>query len=197
MVVRESRKPIQFKLPLANSEFGPIVADGPIASDQPLVFMAASVYNMIKEQSRESDPREVGGALLGQYCEDEGTRFIIIPAAISCVVGAATPVSIDFPPEFWQQVEEEHAEKYPGLLRLGPYHSHPGYGVHPSSTDQATILQAFSRPHHISVIYDPREDRVGYTCWKDDDLMPPSGCFIYEHDSPEALVQELMDARLD
>jgi hypothetical protein len=67
--------------------------------------------------------------------------------------------------------------------------------VHPSSTDQATILRTFSHPHHISVIYDPREDKIGYTCWRDGELMPPNGCFIYDHSEPEALVATLMQAR--
>jgi proteasome lid subunit RPN8/RPN11 len=195
MVVKESRKPVPYRLPLRDNGFKRIVAEGPIASDQPLVFLSAAVFDLIREQAKENDPQEVGGALLGQYCTDDDIRFVIVPAAIPCVVGAATPVSIDFPPEFWQYVEEEHASKFLGLLRLGPYHSHPGYGVHPSSTDQTTILRAFSHPHHISVIYDPREDAIGYTCWQNGKLMPPSGCFVYDHGEPESLIQELMDAR--
>lgn len=195
MVLNETRKPVPYKFPLRDDGFKRIVAEGHIASDQPLVFLAAGVFDMIREQAKEHDPREVGGALLGQYCADDDIRFIIVAAAIPCVLGEATPVSIDFPPEFWQQVDEEHTSKFSGLLRLGPYHSHPGYGVHPSSTDEATILRAFSYPHHISVIYDPREDVIGYTCWQQGKLMPPSGCFVYEHGEPESLVRQLMEAR--
>jgi len=189
------RQPVPYRFPLSDDRFGSIDANGPIAADQLLVFLANDVYEVIRTRSRENDPREVGGALLGQYCSDEDARFLIVSAAVSCELGAATPVSIDFPPEFWQQVEEVHTSEYPGLLRVGPYHSHPGYGVHPSGTDRTTLVQAFSRPHHISLIYDPRDDQIGYTCWQDGNLMPPSGCFLYEHSEPKSLIKDLMEAR--
>ena len=195
MVVRESRAPISFPLPLTHDMFDGIVASGAIAGDRLMVFMAADVYDHIREHSKKHDPREVGGALLGQYCLDGETRFVIVSTAIPCDLGSATPVSINFPPEFWQAVEEVHTSRYPGLLRLGPYHSHPGYGVHPSGTDQTTILRTFSHPHHISIIYDPHADELGYTCWQDGELMEPSGCFIYQHQQPELLLKELMEAR--
>ena len=105
------------------------------------------------------------------------------------------PASIDFPPEFWQRVEEIHSAEYPGLLRLGPYHSHPGYGVQPSGTDRSTILTSFSHPHHISIIYDPHCDQIGYTCWQNGDLLPPCGLFVYRHRRPDDLLKELMGVR--
>lgn len=197
MEPRESRHPVAYPLPLTDSGFDKIEANGPIASDRLMVFLSYDVFELIRDQSRDKDPQEVGGALLGQYCTDNEASFVIASTAVPCEVAEATPVSIDFPPEFWQRVEEVHASDYPGLLRLGPYHSHPGYGVHPSSTDKATILRAFSRPHHISVIYDPREDQIGYTCWQDGKLMPPSGCFLYRHTEPKRLIQDLMDARTE
>ena len=197
MDAKNSRHPVPFQLPLTDGKFQRITTNGQIAADRLLVFLSYDVYEFIRAQSRDSDPQEVGGALLGQYCADNEKLFVIVPTAVPCDLASATPVSVDFPPEFWQQVEEIHSSDYPGLLRLGPYHSHPGYGVHPSSTDQMTILRAFSRPHHISVIYDPREDEIGYTCWRDGDLMPPSGCFLYEHLEPGALIEHLMEARLD
>ena len=197
MQTKETRAPVPYKLPLTDGRFARILANGAIASNQILVFMSSDVYELIRTQSRENDPREVGGVLLGQYCIDGSTRFAIVLAAIPCEFGSATPVSINFPPEFWQHVEEVHSATYPGLLRLGPYHSHPGYGVCPSSIDHTTILRAFSHPHHISVIYDPHTDEIGCTCWQDDNLMPPSGCFIYEHREPDSVIQELMEARVE
>ncbi len=191
----ESRRPVPQQLPLTDGKFIRIDANGQIASNQLLVFLSQDVYELITAQAREHDPWEVGGALLGQYCVDGETRFVIVSAAIPCDLGSATPASINFPPEFWQHVEEVHTSQYPGLLRLGPYHSHPGYGVGPSSTDHMTILQAFSRPHHISLIYDPHIDQIGFTCWQENELMPPSGCFIYEHREPDVLNTALMEAR--
>jgi proteasome lid subunit RPN8/RPN11 len=113
---------------------------------------------------------------------------------VACDLGSATPASISFPPEFWQKVEEIHTAEYPGLLRLGPFHSHPGYGVQPSGTDRATILTSFSRPHHVSIIYDPHDDQIGYTCWQGGDLLPSSGLFVYRHRRPDDLLSELMGA---
>jgi len=195
MEVKEPRPPVPFKLPLTDSEFERITANGLISTDSLLVFLAKDVYELIKDQSKTHDPREIGGVLLGQYCKDKETRFVIVPTAVPCELGEATPVSIDFPPEFWQHVEEVQSSEYPGLLRIGPYHSHPGYGVHPSNTDHGTIMRTFSHPHNISLIYDPRDDLIGYTCWQNGDLIPPSGCFIYEHRQRDILVQTLMEAR--
>jgi proteasome lid subunit RPN8/RPN11 len=195
MAVKKSRHPVQFKLPLTDSGFERITANGMISADSLLVFLAQDVYDLIKTQSKEHDPREIGGVLLGQYCQDEETRFVIVPTAVPCELGEATPVSIDFPPEFWQHVEEVQSSDYPGLLRIGPYHSHPGYGIHPSTTDQGTILRTFSYPHNIGLIYDPRDDQIGFTCWRNEDLVSPSGCFIYEHHQNDVLVKALMEAR--
>ena len=197
MEVSLSRHPIPYQLPLGSDGYERIVVDGTIASKQLLVFLSHDVYDFIRDQSRESAPREIGGVLLGQYCVDADTRFVIVPTAVACDLGSATPASIQFPPEFWQQVEEVHTSEFPGLLRIGPYHSHPRYGVSPSGTDHATILGAFSRPHHISLIYDPHSDQIGYTCWDDGALKPPAGCFVYEHRQPDDLVKQLMEARPD
>ena len=195
MEAASSRHPVPYPLPLTRDQLQGFVSSGFVPDGQLLVFMASDVYQFIRSYSQEHAPREVGGVLLGQYCEDEGTRFVIVPTVLACRLGSATAVSISFPPEFWQQVEEVHASEYPGLLRIGPYHSHPGYGVHPSSTDHATILGAFSRPHHVSVIYDPHADQMGYTSWRDGQLTRPAGCFVYEHPDQALLVQELMEQR--
>ena len=195
MEVSVSRHPIPYHLPIDSDGFKRSVADGSIAPKQLLVFLSHDVYDFIRNQSREYSPQEIGGVLLGQYCIDNDTRFLIVPTAVACDLGSATPVSIQFPPEFWQRVEEVHTSEFPGLLRIGPYHSHPGYGIHPSGTDRTTILNAFSKPHHISLIYDPHSDQIGFTCWDDGVLKTPSGCFIYEHKQPEDLVRQLMDAR--
>ena len=182
--IGETHPPVPFTLPLAHGGFKRIHAEGPIVSGRVFVFISEDVYQYIRDSSRENQPREVGGVLLGQYCVDQGLRFVIIPAAVACDLNDATPVSISFPPEFWQKVEEVESEEYPGLLRLGPYHSHPGYGVHPSTVDEK-ILRAFTRTHHISVIYHPHKDQIGYTCWQNHELLSPAGCFIYTHNEPE------------
>mgnify|MGYP003707547291 CR=1 FL=1 len=194
MGTNRGRQPIPYRLPLVEEGFERIDASGEIASGQLLTFVSHDVYDFIKTHSIENDPNEVGGVLLGQYCVDDDTRFVIVPAAVACDLGSATPASISFPPEFWQKVEEIHTAEYPGLLRLGPFHSHPGYGVQPSGTDRATILTSFSRPHHISIIYDPHDDQIGYTCWQGGDLLPSSGLFVYRHRRPDDLLSELMGA---
>ena len=194
MGTNRGRQPIPYRLPLVEEGFERIDASGEIASGQLLTFVSHDVYDFIKTHSLENDPKEVGGVLLGQYCVDDDTRFVIVPAAVACDLGSATPASISFPPEFWQKVEEIHSAEYPGLLRLGPYHSHPGYGVQPSGTDRATILTSFSHPHHISIIYDPHRDQIGYTCWQNGDLLPPCGLFVYRHQRPDDLLKQLMGA---
>ena len=197
MPIVETRKPVEYPLPFSDERFVEIEADGEIGSGRLLLFMSKDVHDFIKSHSKENEPKEVGGVLLGQYCIDGDTRFVIVPTAVACDIGLATPASIDFPPEFWQRVEEIHNEEYPGLLRIGPFHSHPGYGVNPSATDRATILAAFSHPHHVSLIHDPHEDTTGYTCWRDGELQPSSAGFVYRHSEPETLVKELMDLRSD
>ena len=191
---RQSLQPVPFALPLTSGGFERISAFGPIATNRILVFLSDEVYKFIRSYSQENEPREVGGVLLGQYCCDHDVRFIMVPTVVACDLGDATPVSISFPPEFWQQVEQVQTVEYPGLVRLGPYHSHPGYGVHPSPIDEK-ILRAFTRPHHISVIYDPHKDEIGYTCWQESSLLPPSGCFVFEHHQPDTLMRQLQEAR--
>ena len=163
MGTNPERTPIPYRLPLVEGGFERIDASGEIASGQLLTFVSHDVYDFIKTHSIENDPKEVGGVLLGQYCVDNDTRFVIVPAAVACDLGTATPASINFPPEFWPKVAEIHSAEYPGPLRLGPYHSHPGYGVQPAGTDRATILTSFSHQHHVRIIYDPHRGQTGDT----------------------------------
>ena len=100
MGTNRGRQPIPYRLPLVEEGFERIDARGEIASGQLLTFVSHDVYDFIKTHSVENDPKEVGGVLLGQYCVDNDTRFVIIPAAVACDLGSATAASINFPPEF-------------------------------------------------------------------------------------------------
>ena len=96
MELSVSRHPIPYHLPVDSDGFKNIVTDGSIATKQLLVFLSHDVYDFIRNQSREYSPQEIGGVLLGQYCIDNDTRFLIVPTAVACDLGSATPVSIQF-----------------------------------------------------------------------------------------------------
>jgi len=145
----------------------------------PAVFVVSSVLDKIRRHARSDLNNEVGGALLGYYCQDpelDNKKFVIIHevfiASPEKNENFRAPAFMRFTHTFFRELDDylESVDSPEGqpYTRLGMYHSHPGYGVFMSSVDRQTFLNIFSEPWHVSLIIDPRNEDIGVFVWEEE-----------------------------
>lgn len=159
-----------------------------------VVFIRQATYEKIKDHAKSDTRNEVGGALLGYYCRDSKRKrdFLVITdvfrAEPEINENFSSPALMKFTHTFFRKLDEhldEINKDDPHLIRLGMYHSHPGYGVFMSSTDTATFRGVFSEPWHISLIFDPINNEVGIFYWeKNKEISRKSGLFTFQWSEP-------------
>jgi proteasome lid subunit RPN8/RPN11 len=127
------------------------------------VYIVQSVYAKIWKHVNEVPTVESGGVLVGHAFKtfDGQITFVVVTAAIpqrseNRSVGHFTvdPVEIRA-----ARVEMEH--KYPGLLLVGWYHSHPGHGVFLSGQDMTIVRSIYDASWHIAMVIDPQQRTEG------------------------------------
>ncbi len=142
------------------------------------IFIEEKAYNRIETHAIQFPKVEVGGALLGQYCIDEefGLPFLMIydvfPAFPDINEEFASPILMRFTHTFIKMLDahvDELNKEDLKLIRLGMYHSHPGYTCFMSKTDIETFRTIFREPWHISLIIDPLNKDVGVFHWVEAD----------------------------
>jgi proteasome lid subunit RPN8/RPN11 len=193
--------PIEMRLPIVDnpefeSVYDPVQSKGLsfYAGEKNLVtFMDESVYRKISEHADSDKRNEIGGALLGRYCIDRQIqqRFILVtevfPATGERNDRFASPVVMKFTHTFFRKLDEyldRVHEDDPNIIRLGMYHSHPGYGVFMSATDISTFRDIFVEPWHISFIIDPINQDAGVFYWQEKggtkEISPKTGFSLFK-----------------
>ncbi len=139
-----------------------------------ITFIEEDTYQRICAHAESDMRNEVGGALLGKYCKDNETDqcfnmiFDVFPAKPEVNENFSAPALMRFTHTFFIMLDEyleEVNRKDPEIIRLGMYHSHPGYTVFMSSTDIETFRTIFFEPWHISLIIDPINSDAGVFFW--------------------------------
>lgn len=99
---------------------------------------------------------ELGGLLLGSVyslnSEDSNSYAIVITHSISSVEFKSTTVSLSLGVDVWNAARPYLGK---GMMVVGWYHSHPGFGAFFSSTDRYTQKHFFKEPYHIGLVVDP------------------------------------------
>lgn len=147
------------------------------------IFVAGS-YNL--GQSAFVRENERGGVLLGNLYYDivDGER--ITYTAITDVMPAdeaeAGSTHVEFDGTMLSKVMEE-ANQYindtgQNIRIVGWYHTHPGFGVFMSGTDQHTQRQIYGTDWHVAIVFDPIRRDYGLFYGKDSTLCP--GWYIFD-----------------
>lgn len=133
---------------------------------------------------------ECGGLLVGNVYQTEvaGDRvmFTVIVDAIPAQDAQAGPTFVEMGAadllavtNHLQRVREHHQQVAEADLRIvGWYHTHPGFGVFMSGTDQATQRQVFGMPWQVAVVYDPLNGEYGLFYGKDSTHL--SGWYLFD-----------------
>jgi proteasome lid subunit RPN8/RPN11 len=175
-------KPIEMRLPLGGNLDIEWIFDPPECkvtqryTGALITFIEKSVYDRIVQHTKSDTRNEVGGALLGKYCIDNEAkqRFILVTEAFSAEPeineNFVAPALMRFTHTFFRRLDEHLDtlnQEDPDVMRLGMYHSHPGFSVFMSETDKATFRNVFSEPWHVSLIIDPLNNDAGVFYWED------------------------------
>ncbi len=122
------------------------------------VYIVQSVYAEIWDHINQSPGIESGGVLIGHpFKTSEGkTTFVIITAAIPQHSDNRSVGHFTVGPDEIALARAEMEHKYPGLIAVGWYHSHPGHGIFLSGQDMTIVRSIYNSSWHIAMVIDPQ-----------------------------------------
>jgi proteasome lid subunit RPN8/RPN11 len=130
----------------------------------------------------ESASCEVGGVLVGRMAADGGLP--LVTGAIPAINADQQRTTLTFTQGAWAHVHRVLEGEFPPDEQIvGWYHSHPGYGVVPSSHDLFIHRNFFSAPSQIAVVVDPHMRMEGAFAWRDGGLTT-----LFERPTPSGWV---------
>lgn len=129
---------------------------------------------------------ERGGVLLGNlyYDEVDGQKvtYTAIIDAMPAEEAQAGSTHVEFDGGMLNKVMEEandYIQKTGQNARIvGWYHTHPGFGVFMSGTDQNTQRQIYGTDWHVAIVFDPI--RRDYGVFYGKDSAPATGWYIFD-----------------
>ena len=138
------------------------------------------------DHGRQGGSREVGGFLLGGYHVHRGGPYLDLQVAVPALKARGEGISLTFDNEVMRDFHAEKAERFPDLLVLGWYHTHPHHSVFLSEHDVFIHQGFFNAPHHVAVVvdpYKPRYERVGVFLWEEGHLSQGYHLILYTEDA--------------
>jgi proteasome lid subunit RPN8/RPN11 len=138
------------------------VFPGPRGALVPLrVALSRRAYADVTAHARESLDQEVCGVFAGAFCEDDEGTFVEVEAALRGVSARQGRGHVTFTQETWNAVHGALERDHPGLLIVGWYHTHPGFGVEFSEMDVFIQRNFFPGPSQVALVMDPLGGSVG------------------------------------
>jgi proteasome lid subunit RPN8/RPN11 len=127
------------------------------------VYMMQEVYAEIWAHVSKTPDIESGGVLVGHPFRtfNDQTTFVIITAAIPQHSQDRSGGHFTVGPVQIAEARREMEQRYPGLIAVGWYHSHPGHGVFLSGQDMTIVSSIYDAPWHIALVIDPQRRKEG------------------------------------
>lgn len=127
------------------------------------VYIVEDVYSQLWQHVRSSPMIECGGVLVGHPFKsiDDATTFVVIVAAIPQTSSNRGIAHFTVSTSEVANSREELEKKYPGLVAVGWYHSHPGHGVFLSAQDMTIVQSIYNLKWHLAIVLDPQRNEMG------------------------------------
>lgn len=143
-----------------------------------LVFVWVQAYQDMIRHARAGRTNEVGGILLGRYCQAGPHRFVLVEQNLrSHQTGNSH--EFRFALEAIDRLDAIHRVEYPELIRLGWYHSHP-MGLKLSDTDLSAHQRIFKQPHQLAIVMMTGGHEMGCAVWHRGKVSPVGGIFVLD-----------------
>ena len=141
-------------------------------------YIDAIAFNNLLAHGKKTTDREVGGLLVGEVCESNGT-YVLVKGAVAAKHNRESLSRLTFTNESWQQMLADIERQYPRTVVVGWYHTHPGHGIFLSSHDKYIHNNFFNRPYQIAIVYDPKADYFGLFHWSQANIVQSKGIAVY------------------
>lgn len=128
------------------------------------IYIVDRVFGNIWEHLESNPDVEAGGLLVGhpfKCIDDPDITFVIITGAIRQDSDNRSVGHFTVGPRDIAVARGELEQKYPGLVVVGWYHSHPGHGVFLSGQDMQIVRSIYSADWHVALVIDPHQGERG------------------------------------
>ena len=128
---------------------------------------------------------EVGGALVGQWCQDEqtGQQFVVVKHVLPARHTKQGAVYLTFTQETILDFHAQIDKRFEGDKIVGWFHTHPRMGVFLSHYDTFLHHNFFPEPWQVALVVEPFSSVAGFFIRQADGIFDPSRYFgFYEMD---------------
>lgn len=155
---------------------------GTIPRDVAPIVINRSVLDHILDYSDRNPDIEVGGFLLGEFCEDPGNgqAFIEISEYVKATQVNSSYRTLTFTHDSWAQLHQQLTNRFPGHQVVGWHHTHPGFGIFLSQQDEFIHRHFFDQPWQVALVVDPRRGELGFFQWREDAIVD-AGFLVQRH----------------
>ena len=126
-------------------------------SETPRVRLEPAARAAVEEHCFSRVDVEVGGFLLGSIAGLDVT----VSAAHPALAAESAQTHLTITHEAWDEILGSLDSRYPGMVIVGWYHSHPGFGIFLSDYDIFIQHNFFSAPGQFALVIDPLIGRYG------------------------------------
>lgn len=173
------------KSPCAEDEQGDIIPHGDVELTEPpwaasLPSVPAFMHNdlqiivhnrtleQIWQHAGKQPGCEVAGILLGDVYQDDkyGILYVEIQQSFALTTVETGPAHVIFTHDVWTEVDNTCRTVFPGLKKLGWYHSHPGIGVFMSPLDIQVHAVNFPLAWHVALVVDAVTGSYRFFRWR-------------------------------
>lgn len=143
------------------------------------VFMTQAAYSRICVHSVSDMDNEVGGVMVGEWCEDESTglQFIIVEYAIPARHTRQSGVHLTFTQDSLVEIHNEIEAHFKGKKIVGWYHTHPRMGIFLSHYDTWLHRHFFPEAWQVALVIEPHSASGGIFIRQQNGQLDPSRYF--------------------
>ncbi|HSB02089.1 MAG TPA: hypothetical protein VLE49_15675 [Anaerolineales bacterium] len=180
----ETLKPESVSRPLELSQRWNSPFDGSGLKPNVSVFVTRPAYIRICVHACSAEV-EVGGALVGQWCQDEqtGQQFVVVKHVLPARHTKQGAVYLTFTQETILDFHSQIDKRFEGDKIVGWFHTHPRMGVFLSHYDTFLHHNFFSEPWQVALVVEPFSSVAGFFVRQADGIFDPTRYFgFYEMD---------------
>ena len=144
------------------------------------IYISQTAYKDIHKFTKNKTTNESGGFLVGSVIEEMGKTNILIKGFVEAKGCEATPTTLTFTHETWNEAHKEIGKRFPKEKIIGWIHTHPDFGIFLSEYDKFIHQNYFNGENQVAFVVDPIQNIEGFYFWINGRLEKCRGFYIYE-----------------